>query len=241
MKIQSMNVADIPQSLVAMMGDLKEGIDNVTYAELSPDPSGHSGSALRILGQQKQDTETPRFNALNMLYTRICKMVKRQTISQGWTIPVQTVVNKAYSTYEITPDLLDNDFYVRASLIRKDVYDEEAQLQKAQMLMQLRLKSRAKVMEQELNYQDVPAMITEIDMEDVEAAIPEMKLKNLIKKYMERGMEEEANLMKEQLAILLIQKQQAIQGMMQGGQPSPTPETAPTPPPVAPSQMGGMA
>lgn len=241
MKIQSMNIADIPPSLGLMMGDLKQGIDNVTYAELSPDPSGHSGSALRILGQKQLDVETPRFNALNMLYTRICKMVKRQIIAQDLTIPVQTVVDKNYQTYEIKPDLLENDFFVKAQLIRKDVYDEEAQLQKAQMLMQLRLKSRSKVMEQELNYQDVPAMITEIDMEDFEAAVPELKLLHLIRDYRKRGMEEEARLGEEQLALLVINKQQAIQGMI-GGQEAQPPGgmTPPVTPPAQPSpQMGG--
>jgi len=60
-------------------------------------------------------------------------MAKKQIIAQELTIPVKTVVNGAYQVYEMTPEYLDNDFYVGAELIRRDVYDEVEALQTAQM------------------------------------------------------------------------------------------------------------
>lgn len=234
--IKPLEVGDTSPSIMAVMGDVSTGIKNATYTELNPDTTAHSGAALRILGQDKQDVLTPRVDTLNNLYTRICRMTKKQIIAQGLSFPVKTVVNKAYKVEDMKPELLDNDFYVRAELVRQDVYDDEARLQKAQMLMQLRLKPRAKIMEEELNYQDVPAMITEMDMEDFEAAVPEGKLLHLIRKYRERGMEEEAKLAEEQLALLIINKQQALMGSMGGQLP---PQGTPTPP-GQPPQGGGM-
>jgi len=231
--LKSMEIKDIPQSVLTMMGDISTGIQRATYTELSPDKPAHSGAALRILGQDKMDVETPRVDSLNKMFTRICRASKRQIVSQKLTIPVQTVVNGEYQTYDMKPNLLDNDFYVNATLIRQDVYDEEARLQRAQMLMQLRLKSRESVMEQEMDEPDVPAEILKMDMEEVEAEIPEMKLKKLIKTYLELEMFEEAEMMKEQLGMLEIQKQQMLQGMMQGGAPGGAPGGVPTgtPPP----------
>lgn len=230
-ELKPMEIADIPSSLMAMMGDISTGIQRATYADLNPDPSGHSGSALRILEQDKRDVETPREAAINSMLTRICRMVKKQIITQKLTIPVRTVVNKTYKVFDMVPEALDNDFYVRANIIRQDVYDEEASLQRAQMLMQLRLKSRADVMEQEMGEQDVPTQIIKMDMEDIEAEIPEIKLKKMIKYIMDDEvlresveMQELAKMLKEQLGMMVIQKQQALMGGMEqggGGQPSP--------------------
>ncbi|MCJ7749251.1 MAG: hypothetical protein MUP27_16055 [Desulfobacterales bacterium] len=231
-KISHLDESDIPSSLMAMMGDISTGIKNATYTELNPDTTAHSGAALRILGQDKQDVLTPRMDALNNMYTRICKMVKKQIITQGLTISVQTVIDDKYETYDIKPKLLENDFPVRAELIQRDVYDEEASLQKAQLLMQLRLMPREDVMERIMNEQDVPTQITKMDMEDVEAAIPEMKLKRLAKFWLDKAYNddgtikdqdalEKANMIKEMLGLLLVQKQQAAMPSMGGmpGQP----------------------
>jgi len=182
-------------------------------------------------------------DALNNLYTRICRMAKKQILAQDLTIPVKTVVNKDYKVYDVKPEMLDNDFYVTAELVRRDVYDEEAALQKAQMLMQLKLMSREDVMERVMNEKDVPTAIAKMDIEDVEAAIPELKLKRTIKTYLDRGMVEEAKIAMEQLAILLIQKQQSLGQMMQpeggvspegGAPPEGMPPTPPTGMPTAP-------
>jgi len=228
--IGPLKIADIPASLMAMMGDLATGIQRVTGTELHPEWAGSSGTALRIAGQDKGDVRNPRTIAINSMYTRICRMVKRQIRSLKLTIPVRTVVNDQYEIYDMKPALLDNDFYVRAELITQDVYDEEATLQRAQLLMQLRLKSRRKVMEEEMKESDVPAAITEMDMEDVEAAIPEMKLRKLIKGLRRRlddlqeqgiddkDLEDQIKMMEEELAMLVIQKQQALVGTM--GQPT---------------------
>lgn len=208
--IAPLKIVDIPQSLMAMMGDISAGIEKATYAELNPDKPAHSGSALRILGQDKRDVETPRVGGMNTMYTRICRMVKKQIIALKLTIPVRTVVNEKYEIYDMKPKLLDNDFYVNAELLRKDVYDEVEALQRAQMFLQLRLKSRKKIMEQVLGEQDVPTQMAEMDIEDVEAGIPELVLKRVIKTYMDRGMEEEANMAKEQLFLLEEEKRQSV-------------------------------
>jgi len=214
-KIQSMEIRDIPQSLAAMMGDLKSGIDRATFMELNPDAPGHSGSALRILGQDKKDTMSPRMQALNTTYTRLCRMLKRQITSQGLTIPVKTVVNDAYNVYAINPQFLDNDFYVSAELVTQDVYDEVEALQRAQMFQQNRWKSRESIMEQILLETDTPTEIDKMDTEDVESAIPELKLMNVIKSYIKRGMEDEVKIAEEQLAMLLIEKHRAMGAPME--------------------------
>lgn len=220
--LQSMKIADIPASLMAMMGDISAGIEKATYAFINPDPSGHSGAALRILGQDKRDVETPGIEALNIMYTRICRMFKKQILAQKLTIPVKTVANGVYEVYDMKPDLLENDFYVNAVLVSQDVYDDVEALQRAQMYLQLGLKSKRKVMEEVLLEQDVPSQIAEMTLDEVEVAIPEIKLKNAIKIYREKGMEEEAKMAEEQLGMLLIQKHQALMPPQEGqpGQPS---------------------
>lgn len=216
---QPMKQNDIPASMMAMMGDLQATIEKATYAFINPDPSGHSGAALRILGQDKRDVETPGIEALNIMYTRICRMVKKQIISLGLTIPVKTVANGQYKVYDMVPTELENDFYVNAVLVSRDVYDDVEALQRAQMYLQLGLKSKPKVMEEILLEQDVPNQINEMIIQDVEDAIPEFKLKKAIEIYIEKEMPEAAQMAMKHLAMLEIQKQQAI--MPPGGQPPP--------------------
>lgn len=239
-ELKPMDVSDISPSILTMMGDISMGIKQATYADLNPDDPGHSGSALRIMGQDKQDVRNPRVGALNILYTRICKMAKKQILAQGLTITVKTVVNGAYQVYDMTPEFLENDFYIGAELVSQDVYDEEASLQRAQMKLQLGLASREDVMEEDLSIQDVPARSFKVEWEKIKDAIPEIRLKEMIK-VLEEDMQlpEEAKMLKRKLAMLELQEQQALMGGMgqppQGaqGQPPPTgapPGGAPRPP-----------
>ena len=238
-KISSMEIRDIPQSLAAMMADLKAGIDRATFTELNPDSPGHSGSALRILGQDKKDVMSPRMQTMNTTCTRLCRMLKRQITVQGLEIPVRTVVNESYNVYNINPELLDNDFYVSAELVTQDVYDEVESLQRAQMYQQNRWKSRESIMEQILLETDTPTEIDKMDTEDVESAIPELKLKKVIMSYMKRGMEDEAKMATEQLAMLLIEKQQMLQHSMQPqGEPEGPPREPPGGQPMRPPMRG---
>ena len=74
-----------------------------------------------------------------------------------------------------------------------------------------------------MQVQDTQTQIAKMDIEDVEADMPELKLKRAIKIYLERGMLEEAEMVKEQLAMLDIQKKAQLQQMyaqgQQGGMP----------------------
>ena len=233
--LEGLRVPDIPNSLMVMIRTLETDIEQATFAELFPDQPPHSGSGLRILGQAKADFLNPRIDVLNDIYERICHMIKRQIILQGLTIPVKTVVDNTYQIYNMVPELLENDFYVHASFVRQDVYDEVEALQRAQMLMQLRLKSREDVMENVMQEQDPQTQMAKMDIEDVEANIPELKIKRAIKIYKERGMEEEAGMAEEQLALIEFQKRLQVEQMFtqgqQGGMP---PGEAP------PTQQGGM-
>jgi len=243
-ELKPMDIADIPESLVTMMGDLSSGIRAATYTQLNPDTPAHSGSALRILGQEQRDTETPIVSTLNTLYTRICKMAKRQILLLKLTIDVQTVVDGQYQIYDMKPKLLENDFHVSAELIRQDVYDEVEALQRAQLMKQNRFMSTADIMERILNEQDVPSQMGKIDMEDVEAAIPEMKLRRLISQkqrefddLVERGIQDrnladEIKMLKQQLAMLAMEKQQTLQQGMPQGAPQQGAGVRPTAQPV---------
>jgi hypothetical protein len=221
-ELKPMDVSTIDPSILAMMGDLSTNIQRATYTDLPPGNTtgAYSGSALRIIGQDKRDVETPRVETLNTLHTRICQMAKRQILARGLTIPVKTVVNGAYQVYEMTPEFIDNDFYVGAELIRRDVYDEEALLQKAQMKLQLGLASREDVMEEDLSIQDVPARMFKINWEKIRDEIPQLRLKEMIK-VLEEDMQlpEEAAMLKKKLAMLDIQEQQALMGQGGMGQP----------------------
>jgi len=222
-ELKPMEMTEISASLPALAGDISTGIMRATYADLSPDKPAHSGSALRILGQDRRDTETPRVDTLDTMYTRICRMTKKQTLAQDLTIPVKTVVNGAYQVYEMTPEFLDNDFYVDARLVLRDVYNEVEALQTAQMKLQLGLASRGDVMEEDLSIQDVPARIFKIEWEKIKDAIPEIRLKEMIKVLQEdMQLPEEANMLKRKLAMLELQEQQALAGQGGMGQPPPT-------------------
>ncbi len=231
-----LDTKDVPPSILTMMGDISTGIQRATYTELSPDVSGHSGAALKILRQDMQDVRSPRADALNKLYTGICRMEKSQILKKKLTIPVKTVVEGRYESYDMKPKMLDNDFYVGAEFISKDAYDEVEVLQEAQLHQDNRWMSRESIMEKMLRMQDVPTEIAKMDMDEVEAAIPELKLRRLIKdlqrrldSLMEQGiedkdLEDKIKMMEEQLAMLVLQKQQALQGGMPrapGGMPSP--------------------
>ena len=230
-ELKPMDMAEIPNSLPALAGDISTGIMRATYADLSPDKPAHSGAALRILGQDRRDTETPRVSTIDTMYTRICRMAKKQFLTQGLTIPVRTVVNGEYQVYDMAPDKLDNDFYVDARLVLRDVYSEVEALQTAQMKLQLGLASREDVMEEDLSIQDVPARSFKIEWEKIKDAIPEIRLKEMIKVLKEdMQLPEEAAMLKRELAMLEIQKQQALTGGM--GQPPGQPGGAPTRPVV---------
>ena len=250
-EFKPMDVSDIPQSMAIMMQDLKEGIDRATYTELAPDESAHSGSALRILGQGKQDVENPFMNTVNSAYTRICRMVKKQIIEFGLTVPVKTVKGNNYSVFDMKPEFLDNDFYVDAELVRRDVYDEVEALQRAQLMIQNKFMSREDVMEKILLIEDVQTQINKMNWEDVTAAIPELLIKDLIKECMLRAVDgmgnvvdqemlEKANMLKEKLFMLEAQQRNSVmppQGQPAGSQgPSggvpatPTRTTAPATP-----------
>jgi len=237
-ELENLDTKDVPPSILTMMGDISTGIQKATFTELSPDVPGHSGSALKILRQDMQDVLSPRADALNKLYTGICRMAKGQIIKQGLTIPVRTVSGKEYAIYKMEPKLLDNDFYVNADFIRRDVYDEVEVLQEAQLYQQNKWMSRGSIMEKMLKMQDVPAEIEAMDEEEIEAAIPEVKLRKMIKRKQDRydslleqemedkDLADEIKQLKEQLGMLNLQSQQAVmpgeQGAMPTGRPAPT-------------------
>ena len=243
-ELEVMDTKDVPPSILTMMGDISTGIQKATFTELSPDAPGHSGSALKILRQDMQDVLSPRDGALDKLYTGICRMSKRQIIKKGLTIPVRTVSGKEYAIYKMEPKLLNNDFYVNADFIRRDVYDEVEKLQEAQLYQQNKWMSRKNIMEKMLNMQDVPAEIEEMDEEEVEAAIPEVKLRKMIKRKQDRydslleqemedkDLADEIKQLKEQLGMLNLQSQQAVMPGEQGA--TPTGRPAPTKPPGMP-------
>jgi len=237
-ELENLDTKDVPPSILTMMGDISTGIQKATFTELSPDVPGHSGSALKILRQDMQDVLSPRADALNKLYTGICRMAKKQIIKQKLTIPVRTVSGKEYAIYKMEPKLLNNDFYVNADFIRRDVYDEVEKLQEAQLYQDNKWMSRKNIMEKMLKMQDVPAEIEEMDEEEVEAAIPEVKLRKMIKRKQDRydslleqemedkDLADEIKQLKEQLGMLNLQSQQAVmpgeQGAMPTGRPAPT-------------------
>ena len=241
--LQVLDTKEVPPSILTMMGDISTGIQRATYTELSPDVSGHSGSALKILRQDMQDVLSPRADSMNKLYTSMCRMEKRQIIKKKLTIPVRTVSDKDYAIYKMEPKLLDNEFYVGAEFIRQDAYDEVEVLQEAQLYQQNRWMGREDIMEKMLKMQDVPAAIEKMDMDEVEAGIPEMKLRRMIKRLvdrydslMEQGIEDKdladtIKMMEKQLGMLEVQKQQAV---APEGQPPPTGGTPPTGQPPAP-------
>jgi len=210
-KLESMKIADIPNSLMAMMREQQTGIQRFTGAELHPEWAGSSGAALRIAGQDRQDVLVAGVTTLNYLYTRICRTLKKQIIAQGLTISVKTVANGEYSVSDMTPELLDNDFYVKAEFVKQDVYDEVEALQTAKMMVDSGLLSREDAMERILNEADVPAQIMKIKIEQVEAAIPELMLPDIIKAYEEDlKLPDKAKILKKQLAMLELEKQQGI-------------------------------
>jgi hypothetical protein len=221
-ELKPMEMSEIPASLPVLAGDILTGLQKATYADMSPDKPAHSGSALRILGQDRRDTETPRVDTLDTMCTRICRMTKKQILAQDLTILVKTVVNGKYQVYEMTPEFLDNDFYVDARLVLRDVYSEVEALQTAQMKLQLGLASREDVMEEDLSIQDVPARTFRINWEKIKDEIPEIRLKEMIKVLQEdMQLPEEADMLKRKLAMLELQEQQAlVGGMGQGGMPA---------------------
>ena len=68
-----------------------------------------------------------------------------------------------------------------------------------------------------MQVQDTQTQMAKMDLEDVEADMPELKLKRAIKIYLERGMLEEAEMVKEQLAMVDIQKKAQLQQMYAQG------------------------
>jgi hypothetical protein len=237
----TLKTMEVPPSILTMMGDISTGIQRATYTELSPDAPGHSGSALKILRQDMQDVLSPREDAINKLYTGICRMSKKQVLVRKLTIPVKTVVRDNYEVYDIKPKMLDNDFYVGAEFVRQDVYDEVEMLQEAQLYQQNKWMSRSSIMEKQLRMQDVPAEIEKMDMDEVEAAIPELKLRKMIKRLQDRyddlraqeindpDLADTIKQLKEQLGMLTIQKQQSVIPQPQQGQPQGQPRPQPRP------------
>ena len=210
-ELKSMEIADIPNSLPAMVGDLQTGIQRLTGAELHPEWAGSSGAALRIAGQDRQDVLVSGVTTLNNLYTRICRTLKKQIIVQGLTISVKTVANGEYLVKDMTPELLDNDFYVAAEFVKQDVYDEVEAVQTAKMMIDSQLLSREDAMERILKEPDVPAQMMKIKIEQIEAAIPELSLPDIVKAYEEDlKLPDKAKMVRKHLAMMEIEKQQAI-------------------------------
>jgi len=230
-----LDTKDVPPSILTMMGDISTGIEKATYTELSPDVAGHSGSALKILRQDMQDVLSPRQDAINRLYTGICRMGKKQIVAHKLTIPIQTVVNENYEIYDMKPKLLNNDFYVGVKFISQDAYDEVEALQEAQLLQNNKWMSRESVMEKKLLLDDVPTELTKIDKDDLEAAIPEAKIRGYIRKLRIRSddlinqgiqdpdLEDEIKMYAKQLAMLEMEKQMSLQNMRASGQPASQP------------------
>jgi hypothetical protein len=232
-ELKVLDTKDIPPSILTMMGDISTGIQRATFTELSPDTPGHSGSALKILRQDMQDVVSPRGFTINNTYTGICRMSKKQILQRKLTIPVRTVSGNDYAMYEMKPEKLDNEFYVGAEFIRQDVYDEVEMMQEAQLMQDNRWMSRESVMEKQLKISDVPAELEKMDNDEVEAAIPELKLRRMIKRKQnryddllkqnidDRDLADEIKMLKEQLAMLTIQKEQTITQPQtnQGGMP----------------------
>ena len=242
--LEVLDTKDVPPSILTMMGDISTGIQRATYTDLNPDVPAHSGSALKILRQDMQDVLSPRAEALNRTYTRICRMVKRQIQAQKLTIPVKTVVNDQYSVYDMKPKMLDNEFHVAAEFIRQDVYDEVETLQEAQLYQQNKWMSQGSIMEKILRLQDVPNEIMKMKISDVEAAIPELTMPDVIQKYIEMGLPDKAKELLRQFAMLVLEKQTALEGQMpQQGAP-PTGQGAPPQAgqgaPPGPTPMGGV-
>jgi hypothetical protein len=236
-ELKPMEIKDIPNSLPAMIGDLQTGIERASYAALNPDKPAHSGTALRILGQDKMDFESPVLATMNTLSTRICRMVKKQIVKGGLKVPVRTVVNGEYQDYEMTPDMLDNDFYVQSEFINQDVYAEVEALQEAQLFQQNRWMSREDIMEKKLRIQDVPTQMAKMDMDTIESTIPELKIKELIIAYQKKGDPlslDKAKNLKEKLFLLEAEQRQAVvpqEGAPAGGAPmGGAPAGAPPPP-----------
>jgi hypothetical protein len=235
-ELKPMEIKDIPNSLPAMVGDLQTGIERASYAALNPDKPAHSGTALRILGQDKMDFEAPVLAAMNTLYTRTCRMAKKQIVKQGLKIPVRTVVNGEYQDYKMTPDMLDNDFYIQSEFVNQDVYSDVEKLQEAQLYKQNRWMSDDDIMDKILRIEDVPAQKAKMDMETIEQMIPELKIPELIIAYMEKGDPlslDKAKILKEKLFLLEAEQRNAVVppeqgGMSQGGMPTGAPPTGVT-------------
>ena len=228
-ELKPMDMADIPNSLPAMVGEMQTGIQRLTGAELHPEWAGSSGAALRIAGQDRQDVLAPGITTLDNLYTRVCRSLKKQLVAQGLTVSVKTIANGEYSVTNMTPDLLDNDFYVKAEFIKQDVYDEVEALQTAKMLIDSQLLSREDAMERILNEPDVPAQIMKIKIEQVEAAIPELTLPDIARAYEEDlKLPDKAKMIKKHLAMMDLEKQQSV-GPPQGEAPQGAPQGRPRP------------
>ena len=239
--LQSMKIADIPASLMAIIGDGESGLERASYAALNPDKPSHSGTALRILGQDKLDFESPILATMNTLYTRIPRMAKKQIVAHELTIPVKTVVNGEYQDYEMAPAKLDNDFPIKAEFVNQDVYSEVEALQEAQLFQQNRWMDRETIMDKKLRIQDVPTTNAKIDMDTIEAMIPELKIPELIIAYQEKGDQlslDKAKILKEKLFLLQSEQRNAVmpqEGAPAGGQPTPrTASTARSPVPGVP-------
>jgi len=177
-------------------------------------------------------------------------MVKKQIQVQKLKIPVKTVVNDQYSIYDMKPKMLDNKFHVSAEFIRQDVYDEVEMLQEAQLYQQNKWLSPESIMEKKLRMQDVPTETMKMKIHDIEAAIPELTIPDVILKYIESGQQDKAKILLRQLAMLEIEKQQALMPQPPQGAPTGAPQamgpmaTPPSPRPLArtptPMQTGGL-
>jgi len=219
--IKHLDEADIPPSLPAMVGELQTGIQRLTGAELHPEWAGSSGAALRIAGQDRQDVLVSGVTTLNNLYTRMCRMLKKQLVAQGLTISVKTIANGEYLVSDITPELLDNDFYVKAEFVKQDVYDEVEKLQTAKMMIDSQLISREDAMERIMNEPDVPAQMMKIKIEQVEAAIPELTLPDIAIAYeQDLKLPDKAKMIRKHLAMMELEKQQAVAPQQERPPPS---------------------
>ena len=193
-KLEGLKVPDIPRSLMEAIQEIVRDIQLSTYAEheFGRDVPPHSGIALQYLSD-KSKVILPRLIALNDMYTDICRMVKKQIITQGISVPIRSVKDNVYVAYEMVPSLLDNDFYIKAEFVDENPWKRLENIQLAQMMIQNKLMSKENVMEQILKIPDVKTEVEKMTIEEAENLSPEMKFTKALDVYQrtERGREYE--------------------------------------------------
>jgi len=207
-------VPDIPHSLETAIGLGRGDIQRATYSDIEMGQLSFqlSGTALRMLKAEIDKVVGPRKQALVDTYTDMCRMIKKQVVEQGLTIAVKTVSGDSYATYDMVPELLDNDFYIGADFVIQNAWEELEAYQLAQMAMQNKLMSRETAMNDILKIQDTKAELEKMIIEEVEAMSPELKLFKAGEIYTRTGQERELAIVAQELQQILQQKRVAVEG-----------------------------